>query len=359
MAETRVASGLELKKWNKEFNTNYFQENRFKDDMGTSENAIIQVNRELSGGGKQITFALANRMTGAGVTGRVSMKGNEEALSTRSFDITVTKRRNAFTLRELDSQYSAVDLEKVGRTVLMDWAMEDDRDRIIEAMGSINGVAYASASEAQKDAWLVDNTDRVLFGAAKSNHGSDHSAALANIDNSADKLTSAAASLMKRIALSANPKIRPVRSESSGRRYFVCYCGPLTFRDIKADSTIVQAQRDVSLRMQNEKLFNGGDIEWDGIIFKEIDDIPSYAGVGAGGIQVAPVFFCGAQAVGYAIARDWRRANDEDDYGDLQGMEVSQIANFEKMRYGTGTADTDDPKDHGMVTGWFASVADA
>ena len=51
------------------------------------------------------------------------------------------------------------------------------------------------------------------------------------------------------------------------------YVPSLVFRDLKTDSTITQAQRDVGLRMQNEKLFKGGDIEWDGIIFKEIEDI--------------------------------------------------------------------------------------
>jgi len=31
----------------------------------------------------------------------------------------------------------------------------------------------------------------------------------------------------------------------------------------------------------------------------------------------------------------------------------------EKMSFGSGTGDTDDQKDHGIVTGWFAAVADA
>jgi len=52
---------------------------------------------------------------------------------------------------------------------------------VISALGSINGVAYGSASESAKDAWLVDNADRVLFGAAVGNNSAnDHSASLAN-----------------------------------------------------------------------------------------------------------------------------------------------------------------------------------
>ena len=64
-------------------------------------------------------------------------------------------------------------------------------------------MAYGTASEAQKDAWLVDNADRVLFGAAKSNNSSnDHSASLANIDNTNDKLTPGAISLLSLIHIS-------------------------------------------------------------------------------------------------------------------------------------------------------------
>ena len=56
-----------------------------------------------------------------------------------------------------------------------------------------------AATEVQKDAWLVDNADRVLFGAAVGNNsGNDHSASLANIDNTAAKLTTNVISLAKR-----------------------------------------------------------------------------------------------------------------------------------------------------------------
>lgn len=358
MADTRAATGLTVQQWDDEFFVEYIQENRFSSDMGSNENAIIQVKEDLSAKrGESMTFGLLNRLTGSGVSGNATLVGNEEALDTRSFVANVEVRRNAVVVTDREQQFSAIDLRNAAKTALKTWSVEDTRDRIIEAMGSINGVAYAAASEAQKDAWLVDNADRVLFGASKSNASSlDHSTALATIDNTADKLTAGAASLMKRIALSASPKVRPYLSAESGRRYFVVYVPSLVFRDLKNDATITAAQRDVSLRMQNEKLFNGGDIEWDGMIFKEIDDIPVYQS----SIQVAPVFFCGAQALGYAVNRRWTSTErKEDDYGFKRGVGIMAFDNFHKLRFGTSDGDTTDPKDHGMVTGWFAAVADA
>ena len=361
MADTSVATGLTVEQWDDKYFREYIQEMPFKGESGTGENNIIQVKEDLmSKKGSTVHYALLNRLTGAGVTGTSTLEGNEEALDTRSQAVSVIKRRNAVRVPEQDEQYSAVSLREAAKVGLKDWSIENTRDRILTAMHSINGVAYGSASEANKDAWLVDNADRVLFGAAISNNSSnDHSASLANIDNTNDQLTSSAASLMKRIALTASPKIRPVRVKGMNRRYYCAYVHPLVMRDLKTDTVITAAQREVSVREQNNKLFEGGDIVWDGIIFKEVDDMPLLAGVGAAGIQVSPVFFCGAQAVAHAINRRWYSTEEVFDYGDKHGCAINAFDGFEKLRFGTGSGDTDDLKDHGMVTGYFAAVADS
>lgn len=370
MTDTSAATGLTVQQWDDKFFVEHVQQNRFAGEMGTSENSIIQVKQDLAKKqGDSITFALVNRLTGAGVSNGATLEGNEEDLDSRSFKLTIQERAHGVRVTDWQNQISAIDLRKAGKMSLKTWAMEDTRDRTIAALMSINGVAYGTATEAQKDAWLDDNIDRVLFGAAKSNVSTtapaggathDHSGSLANIDGTNDKLTASAASLMKRIAQSASPKIRPVMSATSGREYFTVYVPSLVFRDLKADSTITQAQRDVSLRMQNEKLFKGGDIEWDGMIFKEIHDIPVIADAGAGGaVDVAPVFFCGAQALGYGIANRWKSAEETFDYGRKKGVAIMEMGGIEKMLFGSGSSDTADLKDHGLVTGWFAAVADS
>lgn len=361
MTDTTAATGLTVQQWDDKFFVEHVQQNRFAGEMGTSENSIIQVKEDLKQKkGDSITFALVNRLTGAGQENGGTLEGNEEDLDSRSFKLTVKERAHGVRSNTWQNQISAIDLRKAAKMGLKTWSMENTRDRIIGALGSINGVAYGSATETQKDAWLVDNADRVLFGAAKSNNsGNDHSASLANIDGTNDKLTASAASLMKRMAQSASPKIRPVMSSTSGREYFTVYVPSLVFRDLKADTTITNAQRDVSLRMQNEKLFKGGDIEWDGMIFKEIHDIGVLSGVGAAGIDVAPVYFCGAQALGYGVASRWKSAEETFDYGRKKGCAIMEMGGIEKMLFGAGSDDTDDLKDHGLVTGYFASVADA
>lgn len=362
MTETTAATGLTVQQWDDKFFVEHVQQNRFASSMGKDENAIIQVKEDLTKNkGDSLTYALVNRLSGAGVLDGATLEGNEEELDSRSFKLTINERANGVRSNSWNNQISSIDLRKAARMALKTWSMEDTRDRIIDALASVNGVAYGSASEPQKDAWLVDNADRALFGALVGNNAAnDHSAALLTIDNTADKLTTGAASLMKRIARTANPKIRPIMSaDSEGRFFYIMYVPSLVFRDLQADATITNAQRNVSLRMQNEKLFKGGDLEWDGIIFKEIEDIAVLSGVGAGGIDVAPVYLCGAQAVGYGIASRWKSAEETFDYGRKKGVAIMEMGGFEKMLFGSGASDTADLKDHGIVTGFFASVADS
>jgi hypothetical protein len=72
-------------------------------------------------------------------------------------------------------------------------------------------IPYASATAGQRNTWLTNNADRVLFGSTKSNASSNVMAtALATVDTTNDKLTAAVVSLAKRIAKTANPRIRPI-----------------------------------------------------------------------------------------------------------------------------------------------------
>ena len=361
MTDSTAATGLTVQQWDDKFFTEYVQHNLFNADMGMTENSIIQVKENLTKKpGDSITYALVNRLSGAGVTGSSTLEGNEEDMDSRSHKLTVTKYRNAVRVAEIEEQFSSISLRNASKSVLKTWAMEKLRDQVIAQLGSINGTVYGSAAEAAKDAWLVDNSDRVIFGDALGNGSyTDHSADLATV-TAAMTMDTSLAGLMKRVALTADPKIKPIRvDEAGGKRFYKVYCSPRTFRDLKADTVIQNAQRDVSLRMQNVKLFEGGDLEWDGMIFKEVDDIASLGGVGDSSAAVDPVYLVGAQAIGLGWAKRWRSIDEVFDYGDKHGCAIDGIYGVEKMTFGSGSGDTDDLKDHGVVTAYVGAAADA
>ncbi|MEE8208252.1 MAG: N4-gp56 family major capsid protein [Nitrosomonadaceae bacterium] len=363
MADTSAATGLTVQQWDERFFVDSLNASIFKPFMGSKSNSIINVKEDLvKKPGDSLTFSLVNALNNAAVTGSSTLEGNEESLVSRSQKVTIDQYRNAVRVPVLEEQFTAIPLREAGRDALLNWDMEHTRDKVITALGQINGVDYGSASEANKDAWLVDNTDRVLFGAVLSNHTTDHSAALLNIDNTADKLTPGAVSLLKRIAKTASPKIGPLKPRQGGvtSDSYVLFVPSLVLRDLTNDSDFLQANREARNRGKLNPIFAGADYIFDNIAIIEVEDIAVLAGVGAGGIDVAPVYLCGAGAVGLAWAKRPQSIDEEFDYGDKQGIAIRKWFEIAKLTFGTdGSSDTGDLKDHGIVTGFFASVADS
>ena len=359
MADTRVASGLTTQQWDDEFFVEYFDDCDFAEIMGEGPQAIIQVKENLTKKkGDSVTFALLNRLKNAATTGNDVLEGKEEDMVSRSHKVTIAKRRHAVRVSESDEQFSAIGLRDAMKPQLKTWAQENTRDSIIAQLGSIDGVLYASATASQRNTWQTNNSDRILYGALKANTvAGDHAASLLNVDSTNDTLTRSAVDLMKRMATIASPKIRPVRDPGNGKRYYIAYAHPYTFRDLRAN--LESILDDTTAGTESMKLFTGGDLMWSGVIIKELLDMPVYSGVGASSIDVSPVYLCGAQAIGYAIARRWKTITKEFDYGDKYGTAIDGLDGFAKLRFGTSaTSDTGATKDNGVLTGFFAAVAD-
>lgn len=359
MTDTTIATGLVVQQWEDKFFTEYLHDGGFKPLMGTSENSVIQVKEDLTKkSGDSITIALVNRLTNAAVTGSSTLEGAEEDMSSRSMRIYVDKRRNAVRISEMNEQKSAISLRNAARATLLDWAMEDTRDLVIEALGSLNGTKFIDRTAAIADAWLVDNADRAVFGAAAAGF-TDLSADLALLDTTADLFTNIALDAMVLKAKTCNPKIRPMRDPGNGKRYYVAFANPYAFKNLR-DTLDTEVLASTVVQMEASKLFEGGDIMWNGVIVKETDNIPIYENIGASGTtEVTPVYLCGAQALAVAYAKRWRTVTEEFDYGDKYGVAIDGIYGVRKIIMGTGAGDTDDLKDHGVVTGYFATTGTA
>jgi N4-gp56 family major capsid protein len=368
MTDTVVASGLTVEQWDSQFFTEYLTENRFQGEMGTSESSIIQVKENLTKKpGDRVNYALVNKLTNDAVTGSNVLEGNEEDMASRSFEQAVNKRRNGVRVAEIDEQFSAISLREAAKAVLKDWSLKDTETLIIQALASIDGTNYASASESAKDTWLTNNLARVYDPSGT--YGTDHSAMLAQLDTTNDKLTAADIDNMKYRALvpavAGKPRMRPIRVAENGRHYFILYVDPRLMRDLKQESSspIMQAQREVALEMENNRLFQGGDLLWNGVIIKEIHQMydvlhDPFENVGNGATtEVGCAFLCGAQAIAAAYAKRWTSKEETFDYGDKKGVAIEAIYGIGKMRFGTSnSSDTGTSLDNGVLTGYFATT---
>lgn len=368
MAEVTLATASEKQKWLSSYFAEYVRESGFAGYMGRSASSIIIAKHELEQeAGKTINIPLITRLTGTGVTGSTVLDGNEEDLGNYNCGISIDWRRNGVRVPKSTSYKTDIDLFNAARDMLKQWESEQLRDDIIKALLSVvttgdTTVNLADSSAANRNAWVAANSDRVLFGKLVSNYNATFATALGNIDTTDDKCTVAAMSLMKRIAKNADPHIRPFRS-SVGQEYFVAFHGSRTFRDLKADSTMTQANREARPRdVENNPLFQDGDLIYDGVIHREvpeIDDIAANGGAaytlnatGASSADVRPVLMCGQQAVGVAWGQMPKMQQDmTKDYSFRPGVAVEELLGVKKMAF--------NGKQHGIVSGFFAAAADS
>jgi len=375
--ETSLLSGLELTKWQKKFIRAYLFASGFEPYMGNSEMDIIHVRTDLETDGATIRVPLLLDLRSDGVSGNQKLSGNEEPMDEYYFDVSWEFYRHAIETSKKVREQAAVDLLAEKEPLLNNWASEKIKYQLIDTFHSINGVKYGDASEANKDAWVSGNRDRVMFGNAIGNHsGLDHSAALGNIDSTADKVVANSIHLLKRRARNAYPRIRPFKTKK-GRNYYVWFMHPRCFRDAWADTSIYAANKDSRPRegegMEDNPIFQDGDLIYKGVIMREIPEFEvaknssdvntttTLVGVGGGSVDVGVGFFCGCQALSYVnkqLAKP--TSKKEDDYGYFKGVGVEMAHGIEKTRWANNTAGAlSASKDVGMLTTYHCAIADS
>lgn len=366
MAEVSLATASEKSVWLKKYFAEYIRQSRFMPYMGRSDSSIIVAKYELQEeAGKTINIPLITRLKGSGVVGSAVLDGQEEELGNYNCGISVDWRRNGVRVPKSTSYKTEIDLFNAGKTMLREWEAEKLRDDVIRALASVvttgdTTVNLDVSSAANRNAFAAANQDRLVFGALLSNYSATWATAMANLDTTNDKCNTANIGLAKRVAKNADPHIRPYKTDD-GSEYFVAFHGSRTFRDLKADSVMTQANREARPRdVAKNPIFQDGDLIYDGVIHREvpeIDDIVSVGtynlnGVGAASADVRPVFMCGQQAVGIAWGQEpTMRTDMTKDYQFRPGVAVEELLGVKKMAFNS--------KAHGIVTGFYAAAADA
>lgn len=354
MANTTVATGLQEKQWDNDFYAEYIRESFLNTYMGMSVNDPIQVKNQLgTAAGLSITIALVGKLSGPGVDGDDVLMDNEEALPNWDDSIVINQKRHGVRIGKMQEQATGIDIREAAKMMLKIFFMDSLRALLLARMRSpaLDGVTtYADATEAQKDAWLAANDDRILFGALLSNNSAnDHSASLLNIDNTADKLTASLVSLSKSRLKKASPLVRPIKTKK-GREWYTVLCGSYGWRDFKASMATIN--QNAQVRGDDNPLFDDGDQIYDGNVIREVPELDDIAGVGAGGINVSVAVHLGAQALGLAWGQKTQTVIDKTiDYNNQIGIAMGEIRGAKKLFF----ADNQ----HGMGSIYHSSVADA
>lgn len=402
MALTANHPNNELIKFRKDVTFDFLRKSRLDPFMGDSSLSPIVRMNDLEADGKEIRVPLVTQLIGDGV-GAGTLRGNEEQIDSYGMPVWADWARNAVANNRAVNKESSFSVRSTARQLLRGWARRIVRDDLVDALLSIptsavqsgrfstpgnrvNGIKWSAASAANKNSWVTANSDRVLFGSTTSNYSTTFSTAVANVDSTSDKMTAAVGSLMKQIAeltgstgavYNGRPKINPWMIESDNiygagandQEWYLCLLGQKAFKDLQADPTMAQANRDARAREGSDPtkvnpIFTGGALVYDGIIYLKIPEITTrlmLTGVGASSIDVEPVFLLGQGALAYAMGQMPRPTTLEDgDYDFVTGLGIEAqygVAKIAKAPLAAGAGATlGTLVDWGMVTGFVSGV---
>ncbi|MDE2102016.1 MAG: N4-gp56 family major capsid protein [Patescibacteria group bacterium] len=352
MANTVTISALQQQIWSKELMQDVMRdvENAVR-FMGTDENNIIQVSRDLAKRkGDQETFGLIARLTGDGVDGDDELEGNEESMETYSDSVAIDQKRNGVRLKgKLDAQKVVYDQIKGAKGALQVWMKEFIVQQIFLKLGGVtntglvntNGdVIAASALWSNTPDYIPDADTAAGSGKRYLCANASGAASLGAGDTMTLDLVTKAATKAKL----AFPKIQPL--SVGGDDFYVMYLHPLQARDIRTSSDWKTAQEYGQLRGENNPVFRGALGYWSNVLLLENEFAPfldiSVAGNSFRGSAVGTAYahdaaravLCGRQACLYAEVNDPQALTVETfDYGNKDGVAASLIGGFAKAMF--------------------------
>ena len=373
MAELSLASASAKQVWQSQYFQEYVRLSGFLPYMSNTNNGnksgviLTRYDQLAKEAGKTINIPFIGRLKSAGVTGSSVLDGQEESLTNFNYPLSIDWRRNGVRVPKSESFKTEIDLWNASKDMLKVWEAEKVRDDLIDALGSFvtdtsgTTVKASASSAANRNAFAAANSDRLLFGNTKSNYSATWATAMGNV-TSAMKASASNMSLAKRIAKLADPHIRPYKTEI-GREYFIAFHGSRSFRDLKADTTIVSANTNARSRedggMNDNPLFQDGDIIYDGVIHHEVPEIDAWAtasgifdAAGGSSADVRPVFVCGTGAAGIAWGQmPTVRTDLIKDYGFRPGVAIEELLGVGKVNF--------NGKQNGVVTVLVGAAADS
>lgn len=378
MALQSTAADLILQKYRSKDYEQYNRQHRYAKMVGKDPFSMIQREDSLMEEGEYVNIAFTDAL-GRTKKGVQTLEGNEATFGQRKTTLKPIWHREAVKIKKSEAKKAFTNQYGIQRRELRRWMQNNVYADIVDAMDVVaidetaynegdadnatgnahtQQVTYSEATEAQRDTFVTNNARRLLFGGATSKLTTgDMSASLANVV-ATDTLSCAFIDRLKRMARSDTWKVngklpmRPISTEndSKGREFFKLYVGEQSFEEISNDEDMKKYNTDARIRgVEDHPIFQDGDLIYHGVMICEEPTIQPYAGVGGAGIDVEPMYFCGAQTLGWAMGQKYRYTkSDNTDYQFLRGVGVEEQWSIEKL--------FDGGEQRGMITGFAAAV---
>jgi N4-gp56 family major capsid protein len=317
--------------------------------IGDSEDSIIQEKKELKDGGDTVRFFLEMQLRGRGTGSTQTLVGNEEQLSRYYDQIKVDELNHNVGVpgqNTIDQQRILDNLRTRCRGRLSEWyADRTSLSFFLQMAGYTSDTITWRGRETALDplytgnnAVLAPSDDRHILA---ENQTSEESLA------AGEKMTLALLTIAKEKARTANPRIRPVRINGADK--YVVYLHPYQITDLKlsANATTGVSWPEIQLaamrggEITKNPLYTGALGEYDGMILRESEDVPTgvHSSTGAEVPAVRRAIFLGAQAAAIAYSSKnsknspYKWVEEMQDYKRKLGVSVQSIVGLKKIRF--------------------------
>lgn len=353
--EVLTAHGVTVKQWDADVNKRYLKQlfwNRF---MSASMNSPIQVKSDLTKmKGDAITFNIASEISGGVHTGAAKVAGNEGVMYFAPFQVTVDNDNVSVGIQNIPmtEQRAAFSVLKEARDALARKRAQRTDERITLALSDV-----ATGRVQGRYVYGVDPA---------SNWNATHATALANVDNTSDKLTTNIIDIAKeyaRIPQNATGKIRPMmvkdRDEGDGFQEWFLFVGhTYSIRDmVNLDAVWRQPMLLVPpMANKNNVLFTGSSFKgaYNGVLVHEHEGTALETNTNS--VQCAHNLLLGAQAGCVAWAQHSKFKEQLANYEEDAGYKLHEINGIKKVVYDFNAVNGEANEDYGLIHVFTAAV---
>lgn len=346
---------------------NYTLENMWLSKfMGSGAENVIQIDKNLTKRpGDKITMRLRIPLAMAGGFDDSDLEGNEEALTWQNFPVEIHERghavRSAGKMTEQRSKPTQrTKFRREATEALGIWKaeqLENDLKWALSGLGNQNTYAGQGTSQIQTVNEKAPSTNRIFYGGqtvAGVVNRETSDALIGDAGGSDYKnylFGTKLISILKRMAVTATPKIRPVRIR--GKSYYILLLHPFQVKNLRLETgdhgwQNIQARAGVR-GLKNplfQRMFDDAVGIFDDVILYEYERIETRvagevfdngdtvdAGIADGTSMLARALFLGSQAATLAYGQMPRRYEKDFDYNRKPGTAIDCIYGVSKTQF--------------------------
>ena len=298
-----------------------------------NKNSFIHVEDEWEKNkGDRVTFGICMRLSGTGVVEGVTLEGAEEALTTYSFNLTLTELAHGVRDRgPIDRQRPAFSIDTESEAALKEWGGEKIDEKIFEALRtSPTAIFYNTNATAGSTTMAWSATAATAKAALRGTLTLD--------------MLSWIATWAKTGNNRAQTPLKPAKID--GKDYYALVVHPDCLYDLKATTAYQTAMREAQVRGASNPLFTNANAVWHNVIVYEHENCSIGTDGGAGAQAWAHCHFLGAQAIAWGWGKRPVVEYETFDYKREHGYGMSMIYAVGKPKFNS--------KDYGALSLYLA-----